>query len=432
MSCINQIWNWVSAFQGISLANCPIGIQLAGNADGGVLLLDSEATNVPLVFQTVGTKHIFIERFTATNVDTIVSTGLPGAPGATVQVPGWRQGPLYAAGGGAPDPAADGKVPLTRPDAPLPRRARPTFDGDAAPPVSATAVGAVGDGRTDCTAALRRALAAAPAAVFLPFGNYLISDTLTMPPNGALVGELGSVLLANGSAPAFSDAAAPRPLLLVPAASTGVRLVDLLFSATGPGDAPGLVFLDWQAPGDAPSGLWDVSWRLFHGAADLFLVRGEGAGVYWEEGWGWVADHDVDTGQSLTVKNPRGMTVTGSGESWLYGTAMEHSFLWQYNFSGCGPVTTIVTQTETDYWSTPPTGWAMVHENARVQMYGSGWYNWFNGNQTALWTRANSTGSSFLINVHGTNNVVVGDVQIPAYTPIEEEWFCDGFSAMLG
>ena len=57
---------------------------------------------------------------------------------------------------------------------------------------------------------------------------------------------------------------------------------------------------------------------------------------------------------------------------------------------------------------------------------------WFNGNQTALWTATDSTGNSFLINVHGTNNVVVGDVTIPAYTPIEEEWFCDGFAAMLG
>ena len=76
-----------------------------------------------------------------------------------------------------------------------------------------------------------------------------------MPPGGSLVGELGTVLLANGSA--FADAGAPRALLLVPAASTGVRLVDLLFSATT--DAPGLIFLDWNAPGDAPSGLWDVS-----------------------------------------------------------------------------------------------------------------------------------------------------------------------------
>jgi hypothetical protein len=56
----------------------------------------------------------------------------------------------------------------------------------------------------------------------------------------------------------------------------------------------------------------------------------------------------------------------------------------------------------------------------------------FNGNQTALWTSTNSKGNSFLINVHGTQNVLVGDVTIPAYTPIEEEWFCDGFSALLG
>jgi hypothetical protein len=56
----------------------------------------------------------------------------------------------------------------------------------------------------------------------------------------------------------------------------------------------------------------------------------------------------------------------------------------------------------------------------------------FNGNQTALWTSTNSKGNSFLINVHGTENVLVGDVTIPAYTPVESEWFCDGFSALLG
>ena len=57
---------------------------------------------------------------------------------------------------------------------------------------------------------------------------------------------------------------------------------------------------------------------------------------------------------------------------------------------------------------------------------------WFNGNQTALWTSTGSTGNAFLINVHGTDNVVVGDVTIAAYTPIEEEWFCDGFSVFTG
>jgi len=116
------------------------------------------------------------------------------------------------------------------------------------------------------------------------------------------------------------------------------------------------------------------------------------------------------------------ITNTGTGTSFLYGTAMEHSELYQYNFSSASGITTITTQTESDYWSTPPSGWAMVHENAEVQMYGSGWYNWFNGNQTALWTSSTSKGNAFCINVHGTSNVIVGDVTVPAYTPVEEDW----------
>lgn len=382
-SCINQIWNWVSAFHGLEISDCPIGIQLCGSNDGGLLLLDSSATNIPLVLQTVGAQHIFLERFTATNTTMIASTGLPGLPGGTLTVPGWRQGPLYTGGGSTLDPSTASKVPLTRPDAPLPRRARPTFDGTNAtasatatpPPVCILSYGGcVGNGVVDCTAALVSALATPGSPpVFFPFGTYLLSSTVTLPAGAALVGELGSVLMALGNASAFSDATHPSPLLLVPPTSTGVQLVDLLFSLTG--EAPGLVFLDWQAPGDAPSGLWDVSWRLYYGASDLMVVQGPGAGVYMEEGWGWVADHDVNTGQTITVKNPRGMTVTGTGETFLIATAMEHSAQYQYNFSGATNVTTIVTQTETNYWSVPPTGWAMVHENSVVQMYGSGWYN---------------------------------------------------------
>ena len=370
VSCVNQIWNWVSAFQGLTLADCPIGIQLCGSNDGGLLLLDSSATNVPLVLQTVGAQHIFLERFTATNVTMIASTGLPGLPGGSLAVPGWRQGPQYSAGG-ALDPTPSGKVPLTRADAPLPRRSRPTFDSDPTPPVCILSfgLGCAGNGVADCTAALVAALAAPGSpAVFFPFGSYLLSATVTLPPGAALVGELGSVLLALGNASAFADAARPAPLLLVPPASTGVRLVDLLFSLTG--EAPGLVFVDWRAPGVAPSGLWDVSWRLYYGASDLLLVQGEGAGVFFEEGWGWVADHDINSGQTITVKNPRGMTITGTGASLLIATAMEHSAQYQYNFSGAPSVTTIVTQTETNYWSVPPSGWAMVHESSTVQMYG--------------------------------------------------------------
>jgi len=356
-SCVNQIWNWVSAFAGLSLSNCPIGIQLCGNNDGGLLLLDSSATDVPLVLQTTGIQHIFLERFTALNVTMIASSGLPGSPGSSLYVPGWRQGPLYNTSG-ILNPAVNGQVPLTRADAPLPRRARPSFDNEAQTPVSILSYGgARGDGVTDCTAALVEALKLpGTPPIFFPYGYYLLSSTIVLPAGAALVGELGSVLLALANASAFQNAAQPTPLISVPPTSTGVRLVDLLFSSTAT-EAPGLVYLDWQAPGDSPSGLWDVSWRLYNGAYQLLRVGGgPTSGIYMEEGWGWVADHDIETGQSLTVKNPRGLSITGSGESWLYGTAMEHSELYQYNFSGGARVTTVLTQTESNYWSIPPSG----------------------------------------------------------------------------
>ena len=430
-ACINQNWDWISAWVGLTLSNCPIGIQFAGNADGSILVIDTTATNVPVLVEAAPQVHVFLERVLTNNVQTIVSgaTGLPGSAG-TLTTPAWRQGPSYAQAGTL-QPGASGPLTLTRPDAPLERRKRPTFDGDPTPPVNAVDFGAKGDGVSDDTAAIQKALNTAGApAVFLPQGVYLISSTLTVPAGGALVGELNSILLAQAGAPAFANAANPSPLLLVPASSAGVRLVDIMFAMNG--DVPGCIFLEWQASSAAPSGLWDVEWRVYNTASDLFLVHGAGAGAYFEEGWGWVADHDIDGGGPLTVKSPRGMTITGTGagQSWLYGTAMEHSSDYQYNFSNARGITTVVTQTETDYWSMPPTGWAMVHENAQVQMYGSGWYNWFNGNQTALFTATNSTGNSYCINVHGTNNVQVGDVAIPAYTPIEEDWFCDGFAAL--
>jgi hypothetical protein len=44
----------------------------------------------------------------------------------------------------------------------------------------------------------------------------------------------------------------------------------------------------------------------------------------------------------------------------------------------------------------------------------------------------NTTDSvAYAFNVHGCETVLVTDTQgtMPAYSPIEEEWFCDGFAA---
>lgn len=325
-------------------------------------------------------------------------------------------------------PGTIGAINLTRPDAPLERRMRPTFEGEN--PINVLSFNATGDGITDDTAALQKAInQAGVTPVFLPFGTYLISSTITLPPGAALVGELGSTLQAKGGAAAFSDASNPLPMISVPPGQ-GARLVDLLLSTVQ--DVPGCILLDWQGSSTAPSGLWDVSARLYGIASDVFIVHGEGAGVYYEEGWLWVADHDIDSGQTLTIKNPRGMTITntGSGSSYLYGTASEHSQYYQYNISNASNVTAVLIQTETDYWSTPPTGFAINLEDSRdINIYGTGNYNWFNGNQTDIFMIKNTTGNFYGINVHGVENVISGDVTLPAYTPIEEEWFCDGFTS---
>jgi hypothetical protein len=38
----------------------------------------------------------------------------------------------------------------------------------------------------------------------------------------------------------------------------------------------------------------------------------------------------------------------------------------------------------------------------------------------------------FAVNVHGVETVVTGDYTVEAYTPVEEEWFCDGWGAYVG
>jgi hypothetical protein len=172
-SCVNQNWDWVSAWVGFSVSNCPIGFQFPGSNDGSILLIDGQASDIPLMVQARGGNNIFVERLNATNVPMIVSTGLTGNASGSIMVPGWRQGTAYTANG-VNAPGTVGSVPLTRPDAPLERRLRPTFDGEAAVPVSVLSFGAKGDGVSDDTAALRAAIAASPT-VFLPYGYYLLS-----------------------------------------------------------------------------------------------------------------------------------------------------------------------------------------------------------------------------------------------------------------
>lgn len=63
----------------------------------------------------------------------------------------------------------------------------------------------------------------------------------------------------------------------------------------------------------------------------------------------------------ISVYSARGMLVQSEGPVWLYGTASEHSVMYQYNFHNAVDVYAGLLQTESPYYQpspTPPTPFA--------------------------------------------------------------------------
>ena len=74
---------------------------------------------------------------------------------------------------------------------------------------------------------------------------------------------------------------------------------------------------------------------------------------YFENMWAWVADHDLDDALNtmVTVAVGRGILVeSADGPTWFYGTASEHSMLYQYNFYNTTNVLAGMIQTESPYF----------------------------------------------------------------------------------
>ena len=86
-------------------------------------------------------------------------------------------------------------------------------------------------------------------------------------------------------------------------------------------------------------------------AASMLLHVTQTASGYFENVWAWVADHDLDNpadalvteGTSGTPENvqtqvsiygARGVLIESQGPCWFYGTASEHSTMYQYQLSG--------------------------------------------------------------------------------------------------
>ena len=205
VTAIENIWNWGWTWQGISINNCQVGIDMsnggtAAAAVGSAVLLDSTITNTPVGIITAydtttvppTANSLILENVVLNNVPTAIkfiggATVLAGTTGSAT-IAAWGEGHRYTPTG--PQSFQGAFAPNTRPASLLSggkyyARSKPQY-GDR--PVSSFAsvrsAGATGNGVTDDTTAIQNIINSATSAgriVYFDAGTYKVTSTITIP-----------------------------------------------------------------------------------------------------------------------------------------------------------------------------------------------------------------------------------------------------------
>lgn len=326
-------------------------------------------------------------------------------------------------------------------------RSKPQYENEPVSSfVSVKSAGAKGDGVTDDTAAIQSIFdkATTDQIIYFDHGAYIVTNTVRVPSNIRITGEIWPLIMARGNA--FADPNNPKPVFQVgqPGDSGSVEITDLIFETMGP--LPGAIMMEWNVAeaSQGSCGMWDVHFRIGGTAGTMleqdtcqanvtgsFQFKPECAGsflmmhitqqasAYLENCWFWVADHELDlSGHNQTdIFNGRGLLVESQGPVWLWGTSSEHSQLYNYQFSNAKDIFMGAIQTETAYMQASPDAlnggfppnpdftdpdfadcttesckktWALrIVDSNNVYMYGAGLYSFFdNYIQTCLDTES--------------------------------------------
>ncbi len=173
--------------------------------------------------------------------------------------------------------------------------------------VNVRTLGVVGDGKTDDTSALRKVIAE-HRTIYLPTGQYLVSDTIQLKPDTVLIGLHPSttrILLADNT-PAFQGIGSPKPLLETP--SQGTNIVTGIGLYTN-GINPRAVAAKWMA--GRHSLMNDVRFLGGHGTVDPNATAEENARV-WEKIYNNTHTADTDLNRRWDGQYPS-LWVTGGG-----------------------------------------------------------------------------------------------------------------------
>ncbi|TKX22813.1 hypothetical protein C1H76_4847 [Elsinoe australis] len=407
-------WNWGWTIAGVTINNCGIAVDMsngpANQTVGSVVLMDSKISNTPVGVKTAWTMNpasvpngggslILDNVDMTTNVPVAVQNTNGGTilAGNTV-IKSWAQGRYYKSAAGSRiqggNPAPSKSASLLNSAGQFFTRSKPQYANVAVGNfISIRSFGAVGNGVADDTAAFQKAMSSITSGqiLYIDHGAYVITSTIVVPANIKIVGEHWPLIMASGSF--FGDQRNPRAFWQVgkPGESGAVEMQDLMFETKGP--APGAIMMQWNLKSaQGASGLWDVHFRIggtagtnlqsdkctknpgvTHGANSacigaylLFHATKDASGVYLENTWLWVADHELDIKpyNQIDIYNGRGLLVESTGPSWFWGTSVEHNTLYNYQISKASNVFMGFIQTETPYFQGNPVATTPFAPNA--------------------------------------------------------------------
>jgi sugar lactone lactonase YvrE len=195
-------------------------------------------------------------------------------------------------------------------------------------------LGAVGDGTADDTDAFKKAIAQ-HRAIYVPSGQYRVTDTITLRSDTILIGLHPSVtrLVLADSTPAFQGVGSPKPLLETPKGGTNIVTGIGLYTN---GINPRAVAAKWMAGSE--SMMNDVRFLGGHGTVDPNATAAESSKV-WKEIYNNTHTADSDLNRRWDGQYPS-LWITGGGtflDVWTPSTFAQAG-LYISNTSGAGRI----------------------------------------------------------------------------------------------
>lgn len=459
-------WNWGWTYQRVIINDCQIGFNLSGGGNGGEAIIDAVVTNTPIFIKTPNPTNVSVagslvlNNIHLNNVSTaVMENGTTILAGGTTTIGSWGKGNIYT--GTHPNgtftqgeiPAAYKDPSLLDPNGFIVSKGHPMYaDYSVDQIMSIKSLGAVGDGVTDDTEAINAVLAkyAGCYIIYFDAGIYKVTSTIQVPAGTQIVGEAWTQIM--GAGLNFNNQEDPNVVVQVgvPGSQGITEITDIVFTTQGP--AAGAIILEWNVREPAglqgAAGMWDSHIRI-GGANGTHLQDAEcragtispecfgaflgihityGASAYLEGTWVWLADHDLDGVDQLTVFSGRGILSHSQGPVWMIGTASEHHVLYQYSLVGARNHYMGLIQTETPYFQPDPAppgpfdlqtvyddptfdhgmtmAWGLWVESSNdIIVFGAGHYSFFQ-NFTAT-CEANTTCQAQMVNVDWTSSVSI-------------------------